>query len=152
MPYWTVGTGPRVGAVLAQYVPSPKTKCRLTTDFGVMPVLNQYIFQCQHGTDVQYYASTDGQIPAKLPFGAAPVIDRAQASTMPVPHQYRKSFSGTGAVLAQCWRKHGLPPARLRKITWLVFKFPSGVLQHPRKTHFTFLNLSWKVLQLKIMI
>ena len=34
-----------------------------------MPVLNQYWFQCWLGTDVQYRTSTDGQLPAKLPFG-----------------------------------------------------------------------------------
>ena len=39
-------------------------------------VLNQYRFQCWHGTDLQYRASTDGQLPAKLPFGAAPVLGR----------------------------------------------------------------------------
>ena len=27
--------------ILSQYSPSPETKFRLTTDFGVMPVLNQ---------------------------------------------------------------------------------------------------------------
>ena len=96
--YWTVGTGPRVGAVLAQYSPSPETKCRLTIDFGVIPVLNKYRFQCWHGTDVQYHASIDGQLPAKLPFRTAPVVGHAYASTMPVPRQYCKSFCGTGAV------------------------------------------------------
>ena len=30
--YWTVGTGPRAGAVLARYSPRPETKCRLTSD------------------------------------------------------------------------------------------------------------------------
>ena len=82
--YWTVGTGPRVGAILAQYSPSPETKCRLTTDFGAMSVLNQYRFQCWHGAEVQYRASTNGQLPEKLPFVAAPVVGRAYASTMPV--------------------------------------------------------------------
>ena len=96
--YWTFGTGPRVGAVLAQYSPSPETKSRLTTDFGVMPALNQYRSQCWHSTDVQYHASTDVQLPAKLPFGAAPVVGRAYASTMPVPRQYCKFFCGTDAV------------------------------------------------------
>ena len=50
-----------------------------------MPVLNQYRFQCWYGTDVQYCASTDGQLLANLPFGASPVVGRAYASTMPVP-------------------------------------------------------------------
>ena len=39
--YWTIVTGLRIGAVLAQYSPSPETKCRLTTDFGVIAVQNQ---------------------------------------------------------------------------------------------------------------
>ena len=59
MLYWTVDTEPRVGAVLAWYSPSPETKFRLTTDSEVMPVLNQYSFQCWHGTDVQYHASAE---------------------------------------------------------------------------------------------
>ena len=63
-------------------------KIPIASDFGVMPVLNQYIFQYWRDTDVQYRASTDGKLPAKLPFGAAPVVDRAYASTMPVPHHY----------------------------------------------------------------
>ena len=48
-----------------------------------MPVLNQYKFQCWHGTAdmVQYRASTDEQLPAKLPFGAAPVVGRVYTST-----------------------------------------------------------------------
>ena len=66
------------------YSPSPETKCRLTTDLGVMPVQIQYRFQCWHGTDVQYRDSIDGQLPAKLPFGAAPMVGRAYASTAPV--------------------------------------------------------------------
>ena len=39
-----------------------------------MPILDQYRIQCWHGTDVQYRASTYGHLPAKLPFGAAPVV------------------------------------------------------------------------------
>ena len=66
-----------------------------------MPVLNQYIFQCWHGTVVQYRASTDGKLPAELPFGAALVEGRAYASTAPVPWQYCKSFRGTGVVEVQ---------------------------------------------------
>ena len=96
--YWTVGTGPRVGAVLAQYSPSPEIKCRLITDFRVIPVLNQYRFQCWHGTDFQYRASTNGQLAAKLPIGAAPVVGRAYVRTMSVSRQYCKSFCGTGTV------------------------------------------------------
>ena len=49
-------------------------------------------------SDVQYHASTFRQLPAKLYFGAVPVVGRAYASTMPVPCQYCKSFCGTGAV------------------------------------------------------
>ena len=146
--YWTVGTWPRVGTVLAQYSPSPETapvlidnfrpsymseprrwqavlvpalcqylasaanisavltqqslspqtKCRLTTEFRVMPILNQYRLQCWHVIDVQYRASTDGQLPTTLPFGAAPVVGRAYASTAPVLRQSCKFFCGTGAV------------------------------------------------------
>ena len=65
--------------------PSSESNYRLTIDFGVMPVLNQYRSQCWVGTDVLYRASTDGQFPAKLTLGAAPVVGRAYAGTMPVP-------------------------------------------------------------------
>ena len=64
-----------------------------------MPVLNQYRFQCWHGTDVQYRASTGRQLLAKLSFGNAPVLGRAYASIMPVPRQYFKSFHGTKPVV-----------------------------------------------------
>ena len=92
---WYRAEGWRITGIVQ---PSPETKFWLSTDFGVMHVLNQYIFQCEHGTDVQYRASTDEQLPAKLSFGAAPVVGRAYASTMPVPRQDCKSFCGTGAV------------------------------------------------------
>ena len=36
-----------------------------------------------------------------------------------IPRQYRRRIFSTGAVLAQIWNKHGLPPTRLRKVTWL---------------------------------
>ena len=49
-----------------------------------MPVLNQYRLQCWHATDVQCRASTDGQVPAKLFFGAVPVVSRVYASTISV--------------------------------------------------------------------
>ena len=52
-----------------------------------MPVLNQYIFQSWHGTDVQYRANTDGQLPSKLPFRTAPVVGRAYTITVPVRYQ-----------------------------------------------------------------
>ena len=105
--YWTVGTKPRVGAVLAWYSPSPETKLWQTTDFWVMPVLNQYRFQCWHGTGVQHRASTDGQLSAMLPLRAVPVVGRAYASTMALPRQYYKSFCGTDTVLARYWRSTG---------------------------------------------
>ena len=75
-------TGPRVGAVLAWYSPSPETRCRLTIDFGVMLVQIQYRFPYWHGTDVQYRAIANGQLPAKLPVGAAQVVGRAYASNL----------------------------------------------------------------------
>ena len=60
-----------------------------------MPVLKQYIFQSWHCTDVQYRASTGGQLLAKLLFGAAPVV---YASTMPVPRLLRYWY-GTKPVV-----------------------------------------------------
>ena len=56
------------------------------------PVLNQYRFQCWHVTDVQYRANTDGKLPVKLPFRAAPVVGHAYASTAPVLNKYRFLF------------------------------------------------------------
>ena len=35
------------------------------------------------------------------------------------PAWYRASNAEIFAVLARYWHKHGLPPARLRKVTWL---------------------------------
>ena len=61
----------------------------------LMPVLIQYRFPYWHGKDAQYLASTDGQLPAKLPSEAAPVEGRAHTSTAPVLNKYR----------FQCW--HG---------------------------------------------
>ena len=71
-----------------------------------MPVLNQYRFQCWHGTDVQYRACTDGLLPAKLNFGAAPVVGRTYASTV------RTSTANPSAVLAwyQAGCKQGAMP------------------------------------------
>ena len=43
-------------------------------------------------------SSTDGQLPAKLPFGAAPGVGPVYAGTVPVPRQYCKSFCRIGAV------------------------------------------------------
>ena len=57
--YWAEG---RRGTGIIS--PSSENKYRRTTDFGVMPVLCQYRFQCWHGTDVGYRACTDGQLPA----------------------------------------------------------------------------------------
>ena len=107
--YWIVGTGLRFGAILAQYSPSPETKCRLITDFGVMPVLNQYRFQCWHGTDVQFRIRINGQLPANLPFIAVTMVSHTYTSTMPIPSQYYKSFCGTGAS-----------PNRLEISTWFT--------------------------------
>ena len=89
------------GAVLAWFSPIPEIKCRLTIDFRVMPVLNQYRFHCWHGTDIQYRTSTDGQLPAKLPFRAAPVVGRTYASTMPALCQYRSSTVNSSAILVR---------------------------------------------------
>ena len=97
--YWTVGTGPRSGAILAKYCPSPETKSRLTTDFGVMPVLNQYRFQFWNDTDVQYRASTDGQLLAKLHFGAVPLVGRAYANIMPVLQILQRYWRGALPVV-----------------------------------------------------
>ena len=81
--------------MLAQYnSPSPETKCRLTTDFEVMPVLNQYRFQCWHGTDVQYRISNDGQLPAKLP-----CLCQHYASTAPVLQILLRYWRGTIPVV-----------------------------------------------------
>ena len=96
--YCTVGTEPRNGVVLAQHSPSPQTQCQITTEFIALPVLNQYGFQCWRGTVVQYRTSTDAQLSAKLPFGAALVVDRAYARNMPVTRQCYKNFYVTGAA------------------------------------------------------
>ena len=64
-----------------------------------MPVLNQYRFQYWHGTDVQYRASTNGKLPAKFPFGAAPVVGRAYASTAPVQQILLRYWCGTKPVV-----------------------------------------------------
>ena len=37
----------------------------------------------------------------------------------PFPRLYRASTANPSAVLARYWHKHGLPPERLRKVTWL---------------------------------
>ena len=111
---WRIGTWPRVGAVLASSSPSPETKCRLSTDFGVMPVLNQYRFQCWHGNDVQYQASTDGKLQAKLRFGAAPVIDQYYASTVPVLKILLRYWRGTKPVV-----KFHLGLAALELVMWV---------------------------------
>ena len=64
---------------------------------------------------VQYRARTDGQLPAKLPFRAVPVVGLAYASTMPLPRQYCKSFCGTGAVLPRYQAGCKFPPEIKRK-------------------------------------
>ena len=33
--------------------------------------------------------------------------------------KYSRRICSTGTVMSWCWQKHGLPPARLRKVTWL---------------------------------
>ena len=68
-----------------------------------MPVLNQYSFQCWHGTAgmVLYHASTDGQLPVKFPFGAAPVVGRAYASTEPVQFSVLAWYHWHGLVSRQ---------------------------------------------------
>ena len=64
-----------------------------------MPVLNQYRFQYWYGTDVQYRASADGQLPVKLPFKAAPVIGGAYAKTTPVLQILLRYWRGTKPVV-----------------------------------------------------
>ena len=64
-----------------------------------MPILNQYRFQCWHGTDAQYRASTDGQLPAKLPFGVTSVVGRAYASTAPVLQIFLRYWRGTKPIV-----------------------------------------------------
>ena len=44
---------------------------------------------------------------------------RWKFTTSLVPRQNRKRICSTGTALALCWLKHGLPLARLQKITWL---------------------------------
>ena len=51
------------------------------------------------GTDVQYRASTDEQLPAKLPFGDAPVAARAYASTTPVLQILLRYWRGTKSIV-----------------------------------------------------
>ena len=47
---------------------------------------------------------------------------------------YRASTAEGFAVLARCWHKYGLPPARLQKVTWLEIVYRnwrgSGHLYH----------------------
>ena len=55
---------------------------------------------CQYlQTNVQFRASTDGQLLAKLPFGAAPVVGRAYASTATVPQFFLRYWRGTKLVV-----------------------------------------------------
>ena len=71
-----------------------------------MPLLNQYGFQCWHGTDVQYRTSTDGHLPAKLPFGATPLVGRGY----PALCQCRASTANPSVVLARYQAGCKFPP------------------------------------------
>ena len=89
------------GRGLALYWHSIQPQCRPTTDFGVMLVLNQYVFQYWHGTDVQYRTSTT-PVPRQYRWTASSqVIFRSRAGGKPCLSQYRASTANMSAVLAR---------------------------------------------------